>query len=338
MEAYKRTLFLFLMLVVFTVGSGFLVQKGFFKYLEDAAYEELSAGNYLASVIAYNKLKEYAPKSASLNLQEKIEESERLLVAESNFKKAQMAAEEGDWLQVKTLLTGDATMINTSFKHYEDAINLFIEASEKVKDLEAKIGKELTSLKQEALEEKGLREKAEARASETKNTLEAKIVEKEKSEVELRAQITTVAKERERAEQEARNEKRAKFINELSLYVGMLEKGNGYLDSALLDVDAKKDTSALVSLSQGKALFDEVTARGASFLNERTPKEYVSFTQKLLQAASLLTDASRHIGNLVFYMNEKESNEFKTFFAGAKERRQTATALILEIRSLISSF
>lgn len=324
-------------LVIFTSGSGFLVQKGLFKYLEEAAYEELSAGNYLASVIAYNKLKEYAPKSASPDLQNKIEEAEKLLVAESNFKKAQIAAEEGDWLKVKALLTGEATMINTSFNHYEEAINLFIEASEKVKSLEIKIEKELTALKEEALEEKGLREKAEARASETKNTLQATIAEKEKSEIRLREQITTVAKERERAVQEARDERRAKFINELSLYVGMLEKGNGYLDSALADIDALKDTSALSYVSKAKDKFTEVNTRANIFLTERTPSEFKQHTQKLLQAATLLTDASRHIGSLVSYIDVKDGEEYKKFFIGAKERRLTAISLINELRSFISS-
>ena len=57
MKVHTRTLLLFIALVLFVSAGGFFIQKGFFKYLEEYAKNELSAGNYLASVVAYNKLK-----------------------------------------------------------------------------------------------------------------------------------------------------------------------------------------------------------------------------------------------------------------------------------------
>ncbi len=337
MNTHVRVVFFFLALVLMVGGGGTLLEKGFLKSVEERAGRELASGDYLASVIEYNKLKEHTDGVLTPEIQHKIEEAEKLLIAEANFNTAKKAAEEGDWLKVRALLTGEATMINTSFTQYEEAIELYIKASEKVKNLEEKIGTELASLKDEALTEKTKREKAEEQVSETKNTLQTTIAEKERKETQLIEQITVAEKGKAEAEQKALAERNAKFANELNLYLGMLEKGNGYLSSALAEIEALKDGPALSYVSDAKSQFTEVNTQGNIFLSERTPEEFKSHTQKLLQASALLTDASRYVGSLVSYMDIKDGEEYKKFFAGAKERRQTAVSLINELRVLVSS-
>lgn len=337
MKTHRNALVFFLILVFLTGSVGVLIHKGFLNSIKEQASLEFSSGNYLASLASYNRLKEYDPHASLEGVQYKIEEASRFLVADANFASAKKAAEEGDWFAVKALLGGDPSVINTSFAHYEEAIDLFITASKKVGDLEVRIDKELKTLQGEALQEKGKRKEAEEKALKAEDKLEATIAEKEKKESELRTHITEVEKEKEAALKKAKEEQKAKFVNELLLYVGLLEKGNGFLDSALADIDALKDTSALSYVSKAKDQFTEVSTRGEKFLAERTRDEYKIYTQKLLQAAALLIDASRHVGSLVAYMDIKDGDEYKKFLLSSKDRRQTALALLNELHSFIST-
>jgi len=117
----------------------------------------------------------------------------------------------------------------------------------------------------------------------------------------------------------------------------MLAKGNNYLNDALVEIDNGKDTTAFVFISQGKTLFDEVKLRGQELLEQRTQEEYEIYVNKLMQAASLLIDASRRTGSLVFYIGKETESEFEALLNEIKERKNIAHKLIEEIKSFILS-
>jgi len=302
---------------------------------EALAKEELSAGNYLASLFHFSDVKKNSVDESVA--EENIDEVKDLLVAEEIFERAQTASQSGDWFETKTLLQKSDATLNSSFKYYEEALELYIEAAEKVKDLEAKIEGELAALRQEALEEKTQRAQIEKKKAQVEQKLEITIVEGERREEELQTRIIESEALRVEAEHKAVQEALEKFLNELSLYVAMLVKGSGYLDDALLEIDIGRDIAAFVLINQGKVLFDEVRVRGEELLANRTPDEYKEYVNKLLQASALLIDASRAFANAVFYIDQKDSDEFAKFLNNGKERQKTALQLIAEIQNLINS-
>ncbi|MBI2047556.1 MAG: hypothetical protein HYT27_00295 [Parcubacteria group bacterium] len=333
---YTKTLVAFLSLI-FIAGTGtILLQKEFSQYLARKADKEFSAGNYLASLVGFKKAEERVLLGGALEVQQKIKESKELLVAEVNFEKAKKAAEEGDWLEAKALLAGDPAMINTTFLHYQEAIDLFLEASEKVKVLEEIIDSELKKLKTEAAIEKERRESAEGKILQTQTQLQSTIAEKTKTEEVLRSEIEQKASEVEKVKAEVEVERLKKFKNELDVYVSMLVKGDGYLASALSEIEKENESTLLVVgiIELGKGLFDEANIRGEDMLAERTPDNLKTHVQKLLQATALLSDVSKKMGSLVYVGKENES-EFQNLKQEITERRNTATQLTQELQNFV---
>jgi len=115
----------------------------------------------------------------------------------------------------------------------------------------------------------------------------------------------------------------------------MLVKGLGYLDEAQTEIKEKKDTTALVLINQGKTLFDEVRVRVEGFLRERTEEQYKVEVQKLLQSASLLINAGRHLGNATFYIEAEESEKFITLLNQANEYKNTARQLVEQVQLFV---
>lgn len=332
---YGKTLSLFLFLVLIALVGNIFLQREFAERAIREAEADVSAGNYLASIAKYENVKSRAFGDLKEEAAERLEASKEFLVAEANFKKAKEAAEEGDWLKTKVLLSEDPALVNSAFSHYEEAINLFLEASEKVRALEKKIEAELEQLKREAAQEKKLRETVETQVVETKSKLEATITEKKKTEEALRSEIEEQSEAAEKARAEAEAERLAKFKNELDVYVSMLLKGNGHLDSALVEVGNKKDTTALLFVGQAKALFDEAELRGKDLRDARTPESLKEQAEKLLTAASLFIDASRRIGNLVFYIGKESDPQFNTLKQEAAEKRNSAEKFIQELKNFV---
>ncbi len=313
---YAKTLIAFIVLVSAAgVGTVFLQKQLSVQIAEDAS-EKFQAGNYLASLVGYSSVKDRAIKQAVPAVEQKIEQSKELLIAEVNFQKARRAADEGNWLEAKALLAGDASMINTSFTYYQDAIDLFLEASDKVKALEQKIDAELKQLKVEAGEEKKKREHAETTIAETRAELTTTIAEKTKTEEVLRGEIQEKTGEALKAKAEAEAERLGKFKNELGVYISMLMKGNAYIADALTEINRAKDTTALLFVGQGKALFDEVSIRGQDILEERTPENFKEYT-------------------LVFYIGKEDGAEFQALMNEITERRNAATGILRELQNFV---
>ncbi|MAG12518.1 hypothetical protein CL630_01770 [bacterium] len=341
MQPYFKALMAFLLLTALLSGGYAVFQREFLENMKQRAVQELGDGNYLASILQLNELKEISEDESVIESAElDIQKAQDLLVAEKNFEKAKTAAEEGDWLVTKTILEGDAAVINTSFKYYQEAIDLFLEASEKIKYLEEKIDTEIRKLKDEAVEEKKLRETAEAQAAETQEQLETTIEERAIAETVLKRQIRENESKVELAKGEIATERLEKFKNELDVYREMLVTGIGHLDNALGEVENNNNTNAfaLISVvSQGKTLFDEVEVLGQELLEQRTPKEHKIYTNKLMQAAALLIEASQRTVSLVFSDMGGTESEFETLLNEIKQRKNTALQLIQEIQNFISS-
>ncbi|MBI2109015.1 MAG: hypothetical protein HYT93_02420 [Parcubacteria group bacterium] len=332
---YTKTLVTFVVLVALSLVGNLFLQKSFSKRLVKEAGKELAAGNYLSSLAKYNSAAERTFGETSALAEQKTEEAKDLLVAGVNFEKAKKAAEEGDWLETKALLTGDPAVINTSFVYYREAIELFLEASEKVKALEEKIDTELKKLKVEAAEEKKLRENAEVKITETQTQLQSTIAEKTKTEQVLRSEIEQKASEAAQAKAQAEAERLQKFKNELDVYVSMLTKGNGYLTNALFEINKSTSSFLIIGIvEQAKALFDEAEIRGKNLLDERTPESLKTYVQKLLQASALFLDASQRMGSLVYTGKENES-EFQRLSQEISEGRNTALQITQELQNFV---
>ena len=330
--------FLFVGVLIAIPGLYYGLRVGALNALEEKAGIALQSGDYLASLVHYSELENRAQND---EIQQKTLESKDLLVAQEIFAIAQNAAEEGEWFEVKALLERSDATTNTAFKEYKSAIDLYLEAAEKVKEIEKKIEAELFALKKEAEGEKAERREAEGRATQSaeevlkkEKELQAVTEEKQATESELKIQKA----ETDKAKIETEKERLKKFGIELGIYVQMLEGGVKHLNNALVEIDNNKDTSALIFINQGKVLFNEARRKGEDLFLNRTAEDHKDEVQKLFQAAGLLVDAGRSLGSAVLYIDDKESEEFKNFLNVGKENRNTGLQLIGELHSFTSAF
>ena len=317
------------------VGSGgmhLFLQSANSSDLTSAAFQSFESGDYETSLANFNTLKKETDSPGQTVLV-KIEESKDLLVAKEIFEIAKKAADQGEWLEVKALLERSAATTNTSFHEYQEAVALYVTAAEKVRSLEKKIVQELSALKQEALAEKKGREEVLHEVSVTKKELESTLLQKEQTEAALQVQKSETIK----AKEEAEKEKIKKFGAELGVYVGMLTQGREYLDNAIVEIDAGKDATPPILISQGKVLFTEVKEKGENLLASRTPETHKEQTQKLLQAVALFIESSRGLGSAVLYMDNKEDPGFTVPFAKGKRERNDASQIVSGLQTFISS-
>ncbi|MBI3019793.1 MAG: hypothetical protein HYY60_00490, partial [Parcubacteria group bacterium] len=313
--------------------------------LKEEADAALKNGDYLASLQKFSDLKEKennAPDAAQAEKAEaKIVESKNLLVAEMLLARAEKAKEDGDWFAVKALLEDADATTNNSFKNYEQAVALYLEAAGKVSDLEKKIEAELAKFRQEAVDEKARRESAEEVVTEVKEEvadvkqkLETSIREKEITAAELQAATS----QKNAAVEQAARERFLKFLNELDLYANMLTRAEGYLDDAVSEIEKGKDTSSLILLNQGKVLFDEVNTRANEMLASRAEEQYKGDVRTLLQSAALFTASARSFGNAVFYIekkNQEEADAFAKFMTEGRAAKQEAARLLNAAKEFI---
>ena len=339
MKSYFLVFGVFATFALLLAGSYEFLQVRYINDLEQKASEAFNKGDYLASLNSYTSLREN-DVSKDLDVEAKIIESKNLLVAEEVLLQARNAKDDGDWFAVKALLEeGDATT-NVSFKYYEEAIALYVESANKVRDLEEKIERELAAFRQEAAQEKARRENAEYKAeiakvetAQIKQELETTIREKEQTTAELEA--ATFAKNA--AEQVAIQERFLKFLNEFELYAKMLTRASVFLDDALSEIERGKNTSSLILLNQGKVLFDEVKTRAGDMLDVRTDEQYKGEVRMLLQATTLFIEASRSFGGAVFYI-DKETEEDGARFTSLINDGKAANNEALRLLGLVEGF
>lgn len=300
--------------------GGFFAQKSYslsqFLKQADAAFE---SGNYTAALTSYFSLQESDPDNTEIT--EKIEKAKELLVAQENFKTAKLAAQEGDWLSVKPLLSN---VPDSSNSLYEEMMSLYKEAAQKVKVLEDKIAFEITALKNEATQTRRERETALAEAL----LIEAQLqdVQAQKREVEKQTQIAQ--QETVDALKLIEEERVAKFFNELSLLIDLLENGENLLSQSIGHIESGNDITALSFLNQAHSLFDNVKEHGQDLKENRTPEQYMSTTDKLLESSSLFTSSVLNLASATVVPEET------TYFDSGKDLFLSGASLLNELQAL----
>ena len=271
------------------IGGYYFVKAQGGKALARSLEEHLNSGDYLAALAAAGKLQEKGDSTPEL--EEKISEAARMLVAEEAFRKAKTASAEKRFADAGALLRGSDAVSNPAFKQYEEAKKLYAEAEALV----ASTAHE-TAVKIHTLEERAKTEQAKNTALEKKSAaLEGKVKEKEKaiaqtqseaaetvrkleeSRKETDAKQSALIAEQARARQlmeQVEKEVKQKFFTELRTYRDMAQKGKEQLDNAVVEINGKRDVTALIYVSQGKILFEEVKNKAVELRGSRTPNAY----------------------------------------------------------------
>lgn len=315
----KAVAIIVILIIPLLIG-GFFAQKSYslsqFLKQADAAFE---SGNYMAALANYFSLQESDP--GNNEIAEKIENTKELLVAKENFKKAKEAAERGDWLSVKPLLLD---IPDSSNSLYEEMLSLYQEAAEKVKVLEDKIAFEIAALKNEATRTKREREKALAEALAIE--VQLKNVQAQKEEIERQAQIAQ--QETEDALKLIEEERVAKFFNELSLLIDLLKNGENLLSQAISHIESGNNITALSFLNQARSLFDNVKEHGQDLKENRTPEQYMSTTEKLLESSSLFASSVLNLASATIFFPED-----LTYFNSGRELFLSGVNLLNELQA-----
>jgi len=327
------------------VSAHTLYQRYSFKKLENSAQAEFDNGNYSAALVLYNKLQDSAPNDGEIV--SKVDNAKKLIVAEDTFLKAQQAAENEQWLDTEVLLKDSEAITNPDFKFYEDAKALYQKASDLMNSLEKQTAEEMTSLRQSIADEKSKRQQTESQLQttssqkqQTEQTLQntQQVLQRTQNQAaQTQSQLEVQQKKAQEMEQKALQEQFEKFINELDVYVGMLKNGNGYLNSAISEIDRSSDVTALIYISQAKVLFDEVKTRAADLGANRTPAGYASRVDEVKQSCDLFNDAAKNLRNAIIYIESKESADFTNYLNQGKGSKSQAYSLAQNVGQFVSS-
>lgn len=346
--------FLGILLALGVLGTGgyYLVKVQGERALARSFEKKLNAGDYLAALGAAGKLKEEGVGNAELD--KKISSAARLLVAEDAYKKAQTAREEKRFADAGALLRGSDAIADPTFKYYEEAKKLYEEAEALAAGAAHRTSVTISSLEQKAAAEKTKREETEV----ARQKLEGNLKQTEQVVSEKQAQIAaaaerlaqsqreTEAKQAALAGAEARakqlmeqveKESRSKFFNELKTYRDLAQKGKEQLDNAVMELNAKRDVTALIYVSQGKILFEEAKNKTAELRNNRTPSVYQSRVDDLVKSLEQFLEASKQLRNAVVYIDEQGSAEFTGSFGKGKTALANAASYLSNVSDLIAS-
>lgn len=327
------------LVLIALAGGGYVVMKERgARSLGDSIAPHLQSGDYLAALAAAGELKKEGKSTPEL--EKTIEEAARLLVAKDAFLKATQAAKEGRWADARTLLSASDAITNPAFTSYEEAKKLYEEAEALAAGVAHKTAVTISTLEERAKEEKKKGDALEKK----RQTLETALTEKEKALTETQAGKTAAEQDalvsKKQAETSAaallseqanaralalqvENEGRQKFFNEFRTYRDLAAKGKEQLDNALVEINGKRDVTALIFLSQAKILFDETKSKTADLRNNRTPALYQPRADTLLSALGSFLDAAKQLRNAVVYIDDQGSADFTAPLAKAKSALAT---------------
>ena len=100
-------------------GGYYLVKEQGIRSLAQSFEEHLETGDYLAALGAAENLR--VKGGSTPELEQKITEAARLLVAENVFVKAKQAAQEKRYADASALLRGSDAISDVNFRHYDKA-------------------------------------------------------------------------------------------------------------------------------------------------------------------------------------------------------------------------
>lgn len=313
------------------------------KSLKETIGEKIEAGDFVAAIAAYDSLEKASPKEA-LSEKANMATAQRLLAAEEDLNRAKRAAERAEWGDVRVLLRESEAIRNAAFARHREAQELYNQAEAYAAGERHETAVALEELKGTATTEKSKRAQAEEKGSALQNALSQKEKElgtrdRELTEVKRRADDTKVqlAAEEARTKEltgQVEKEVKQKFFNELKTYRDLAQKGREQLDNAVAEIQAKRDVTALVYISQGKILFEEAKSKTNDLRSNRTPFAYQSKVDDLIKAFGEFLEASKQLRNAVIYIEEQGSSEFTSGFGKGK----TALANSVSYLAVVSAF
>lgn len=337
---------------VIAAGGYYLVKEQGIRSLAKSFEEHLDSGDYLAALGAAENLR--VKGGATPELEGKITEAARLLVAEDVFAKAKQASLEKRYADASALLRGSDAVSDPAFKYFEEAKKLYEEAEALAAGAAHRTNVALSALEEKAATEKTRREGLEL----SKAKLEGTLLEKESKikTVEAEAKETAVRLEQSKRDTDAKQaallaeqarakllseqvekESRQKFINELRVYRDMAEKGKTQLENSIAEINGKRDVTALIYVSQGKILFEEAKNKAADLRASRTPSAYTGRVDELVNSLGQFLEASKQLRNAVVYIEEQGSADFTNSLSKAKSALANAVSHLASVSDLIAS-
>ncbi|TSC62854.1 MAG: hypothetical protein G01um101448_737 [Parcubacteria group bacterium Gr01-1014_48] len=349
--------------IILTIAAGFIVTVivsivGVRAMLEEYAVQTirknietaLASGDYTAALSLLGDL-ENTVGTSDPDLATKKSLAATLLIATANFEKAKLAAEKGEWFDVRALLRGGDSVQNESFIYHKEAVILLAFAEERIGALQTTNDAAIAGLEQTTVQE---RKRSKSLQTELKATIEQKnktvhdlgttqqLLEQSNQKVtesatEIEHKKALLLEEQKKvvalAEQAAR-EKLEKLLNELNVYVASLRDADGYITLALDEIKQKKDVSALLYLSQAKTLFDDVYGKAVG-LRDRSEDVKKEWPERISTAAADFLATTKNLRNAVIVIDEQEGEAFISYMKKAEESRIHASTLVGETKTYI---
>lgn len=311
--------------------------------LKESIGTTLQAGDYVAAIAAYDALEKASPAEAVAE-KGNFATAQRLLAAEEDLNRAKRAAARAEWGDVRALLRESEAIQNSAFARHQEAQELYNQAEAYAAGERHETAVALEELKGTATTEKSKRAQAEEKGSALQSALSQKEKElgtrdRELTEVRLRADETKEKLTAEEARtkglaEQVEKEVKQKFFNEFRTYRDLAQKGREQLDNAVTEIQAKRDVTALVYISQGKILFEEAKNKTNDLRSNRTPPAYQPRVDDVLKALGEFLEASKQLRNAVAYIDEQGSAEFTSGLSKGK----TALANGVSYLSGVSDF
>ncbi len=305
------------------------------KSLKDTIGAKLQSGEYIAAIAAYDSLRKASPDEAA-GEKGNFATAQRMIAAEEDLNRALRAAERTEWAAVRALLSDSEAVRNASFARHTEALQLYEQAEAYAAGERHEAAVALEELKGTATSEKEKRAQAENKGSALQNALSQKEKElstrnREFAEVQRRADET-------KAELTAQVEKEAKqkFFNEFKTYRDLTQKGKEQLDNTVVEIQAKRDVTALVYISQGKILFEEAKNKVGDLRNNRTPSNYASRVDDLQKALGDFLEAAKQLRNAIAYIDEQGSAEFAAGLQKGKTALGSGASTLQSVSDFIS--
>lgn len=346
-----------LAVVALATGGYYLVKTQGVRTLTNSLEMHLESGDYLAALGAAGNLREEGKMTP--DLEEKVAEAARLLVAEDSYKKAKTALDEKRYTAASALLKDSPAVTDASFKYFEEAKKVYEEAEALAAGVAHKTNVALSSLAEQAKTEQTKRKELE----QNQKKLEGTLTEKEKAilqgkaetaEATLRAltsqkdaetKQTALLAEQARAQAltaEVEKQSKQKFFTELRTYRDMAQKGREQLDNAVLEIDSGRDITAVVStanvyIGQGKILFEQARDKASDLRANRTPSAYQLRVDDLVNSFGQFLEASKQLRNALVYLDDKGSAEFTNSLGKGKTALANAVTYLFGVSDFIAS-
>ena len=336
--------------VALATGGYFIVKENGIRTLGETLSRNLDSGDYLAALAIAGKMK--VGRTATPELEATIAETARLLVAEDIYHQAVKAGNEERWVDARALLVGSEAVSNPSFKYYEEARQLLQEAEALAAGVAHKTAVTISALEEKAKTEQDKRQKLEQK----QKSLEGTLSEKEKTLLQSKAETAEAnrkanlsqkdaeTKQAELVAEQARakglmeqveRESKQKFFTELKTYRDMAQKGKEQLDNAVIEINSKRDVTALIYMSQGKILFEEAKTKTSDLRSHRTPAAYQARVDDLMKSLEEFLKASKQLRNAVVYIEDQGSAEFSESFSKGKAALNSAASLLAGVSDFL---